>query len=187
MNTEQDKQAAQGEQRATQDEARKLWDAFPALIVGQVFEERARQDRQWGGPEHDDARHPLEWFEYIGKQLGMMATHAAANGGPARLHHKDPEIRARMTKIAALAMAALASMERKDPTRCTCPGCALEDQLSAMLGERADVRMYRVDEAGVSSVFPGGEMPFGLGMASNNDPFAALAALSLLGRLGERR
>ncbi len=68
-----------------------------------VSAERDRQDVQWGGPVHDDEHHPSEWLDYIARQL-TMASHAASYD----------DYRDRLVKIAALAVAAFESSERRE-------------------------------------------------------------------------
>jgi hypothetical protein len=70
-----------------------------------VAEERKRQNNQWGGPYHDDAHDWYDWSDYIGKQLSRLIK--ATNKSQAT------ERRQRFVKIAALAVAALESMDRK--------------------------------------------------------------------------
>lgn len=60
--------------------------------------ERARQDEQWGGPEHDDEHTPWDWARLIECQTDWG-------------REKDPWCR--FVKIAALAVAAIESIERK--------------------------------------------------------------------------
>ena len=66
-----------------------------------VMAERNRQDAQWGGPEHDDCHSPGEWLQYIDHQKSLA------------LKKDDAEYRSRMVKIAALALAAIDSNDRK--------------------------------------------------------------------------
>lgn len=63
-----------------------------------VSAERNRQDDQWGGPAHDDELDPVDWAALIDDQTywGM---------------EQDP--RQRFIKIAALAIAAIESLDRK--------------------------------------------------------------------------
>lgn len=61
--------------------------------------ERIRQDRQWGGAEHDDQHGRDAWACFIKKQLGM-------------LYSGKSDWEERMIKIGALAMAAVASDRR---------------------------------------------------------------------------
>lgn len=68
-------------------------------VLGEVKEERERQDTKWGGPEHDD-RHPLSDFaDYIAGRV-----HGIRGGRNER---------ANLVEIAALAVAAIESMDRK--------------------------------------------------------------------------
>jgi len=69
-------------------------------IANEIAAERIRQDAQWGGPEHDDQHTPQDFLRYIGKQVhkGQQAQFAGE--------------REALVKIAALAVAALESMNR---------------------------------------------------------------------------
>lgn len=71
--------------------------------IGSVFQdiidERARQDKEWGGPQHDSSHRPGDWCGYIHKQNQRAAN--AANVSELEEWHK------RMVKIAALAVAAI--------------------------------------------------------------------------------
>lgn len=60
--------------------------------------ERERQDEQWGGPEHDDEHDPWDWARLIEHQTAWD-------------REQDPWCR--FVKIAALAVAAIESIERK--------------------------------------------------------------------------
>lgn len=68
-----------------------------------IAEERAAQDEQWGGGEHDKEHTTEEWLTYITKQLNYAAI---AN----RIGRGD-EVKERLVKIAALAVAALEASE----------------------------------------------------------------------------
>lgn len=61
--------------------------------------ERARQDLQWGGPAHDDGHAVEDWCSYIGRQLYFVEVR--------------PPVRDRLVKIAALAVAAIESLDRQ--------------------------------------------------------------------------
>lgn len=82
-------------------------------IFGEVRAEREAQDGQWGGPDHDDA-HTRDgdgdaWPDYISAQLKKLAgerTWAVAGEGERRV------TRARLVKIAALAVAGIESIDR---------------------------------------------------------------------------
>lgn len=67
-------------------------------ILVEVSEERDHQDRQWGGPSHDDQHQVAEFAEFIQHQLSRMTAQ---------------DCRARHVKIAALAVAAIESIDRK--------------------------------------------------------------------------
>jgi hypothetical protein len=68
-------------------------------VIAQVIQERRMQDRQWGGADHDDTHTHIEWLNYIHYQQN-------------RALNKDKR-RDAMIKIAALAVAALESIDRK--------------------------------------------------------------------------
>jgi len=70
-------------------------------IIAEIKAERAAQDAQWGGADHDD-RHGMEEFaEFIDGQLTKCA------------HGRGLDSRERFIKIAALALAAVESHDRK--------------------------------------------------------------------------
>lgn len=68
-------------------------------VMMHVAHERGMQDGQWGGAEHDDTHDAKDWRRFIDKQMLLMHT----NGGE----------RERFIKIAALAVAAVESIDRK--------------------------------------------------------------------------
>ena len=70
-------------------------------VLDEIKSEREHQDEIWGGPEHDD-RHPLyKWFSFIGKRFWQL--------GKGSL----PQTRRLFIEIAALAVAAIESLDRK--------------------------------------------------------------------------
>ena len=83
-----------------------------ANVLSEVASERWRQDQRWGGPAHDDAHSYEEWQDFIDHQV------AAAN--LEILNETDAEAaqmwRRRMVKIAALAIAAVQSSDRRRAT-----------------------------------------------------------------------
>lgn len=80
-------------------------------IILDVVRERMRQDEQWGGSRHDDTHHAGEWLQYIGKQQVLAVNETIADDD---LRLVDPQgYRERLVKIAALAVAALQSHDRK--------------------------------------------------------------------------
>jgi hypothetical protein len=77
-----------------------------ARVLRDVLDERDRQDDEWGGAAHDDTHLPVEWLGFIDKQrrkafFGMMPV------------NRDPgAYRRALVKVAALAMAAIESLDR---------------------------------------------------------------------------
>ncbi len=67
-----------------------------------VFKERAKQDKQWGGPSHDDEHDTDDWLTYIEYQIKKLGITSA----------NPKKDRKRFVKIAALAIAAIESMDR---------------------------------------------------------------------------
>jgi hypothetical protein len=83
-------------------------------VFNEIREERQRQDEQWGGPEHDDTHDPLAWVGFIADQQEKVAVGAITRG---ESYYTTPDCRQRIVKIAALAVAALESMDRKESRR----------------------------------------------------------------------
>jgi len=79
-------------------------------IFEEVRKERARQDKIWGGPKHDDLHDINDWekylFNYIKKAKYSYRECFFKSGRP-------EEHRRRMIQIIALATAALQSFDRK--------------------------------------------------------------------------
>lgn len=69
-------------------------------ILSEVGTERVLQDRQWGGPDHDDHHTKNEWRWFIVKQMGEPTV-------------SSEDFEHRMIKAAALAVAAVESSRRK--------------------------------------------------------------------------
>lgn len=139
---------ARGLQQATLD----MVDATTE-VTAELAMERALQDAQWGGPEHDDQHTPHDWAQYIHNQLSMM-------------FHREGEERDRFIKVAALAVAAVQSIDRKNPQACECPACAMERKLAEMFGSDVKVQVVRVDGGGdmgdvLRSLLSGGKVPPG--------------------------
>jgi hypothetical protein len=78
-------------------------------IFGEVIEERMNQIAQWGGTIHDDAQLNFAWPLYVNKQLDKLLVET--QGVPPE--DCDPEIRARLIKVAALAFAGIEALDRK--------------------------------------------------------------------------
>lgn len=77
-----------------------------AEILGEVATERDRQDAKWGGPDHDDQHTAGAWLSFIEGKTFLA-------GRALRLYSPD-QYRKRLIHIAALAVAAVESMDRKD-------------------------------------------------------------------------
>lgn len=73
-----------------------------------ISRERERQDQQWGGPAHDDTHDAPEWLGLIYNQI-VSANHAGAEV------YDPSQVRARLVKIAALAVAGIQSIDRLHP------------------------------------------------------------------------
>lgn len=101
-------------------------------VFADVIIERVNQDEQWGGPDTDDLRGPAEWSEYIHKQLSKMFEDVE----PTAQH-----FRGRFVKVAALAFAAIAAIDRgiaedaavAEEGGCGhCPACRLRKFIEAL-------------------------------------------------------
>ena len=68
-------------------------------ILDEVVTERAAQDRQWGGADHDDEHSPDDFMGFIAGQV----VKGRGDGS---------DVRERFIKIAALAVAAVESHDR---------------------------------------------------------------------------
>lgn len=72
-------------------------------IIQRIVAERARQDQQWGGPEHDDGHGPRVWEDILSDHVTRLTD---VSGDPAT------DYRDRMVKIAAIAVAAVQTWDR---------------------------------------------------------------------------
>jgi len=73
-------------------------------IFGELANERKRQDKKWGGPEHDDQHDNDEWCEYINERTHLLCW----------LVEPQNSDRQHFLEIAALAVAAIESIDRKN-------------------------------------------------------------------------
>ena len=83
----------------------------PSEVWKQVSGRRFQQDAQWGGPTHDDRHIPSDWIEFIVKQMSQAT---GAN------HAVPPDlaaVRDRLIDAAALAIAAVESLDRRRKKR----------------------------------------------------------------------
>lgn len=77
-------------------------------LFGEIHDERKRQDEQWGGPEHDDTNTVGRWIHLIRDQATRVLVADMTIIDPTAARR-----RARFVKIAALAVAAIESIDRK--------------------------------------------------------------------------
>lgn len=86
-------------------------------VIGEVMAERSRQDEKWGGPQVDDARKTeLDWIEDLWAYLTWAR----------QMHRMGSQVkyRRRMMQVAALAVAACESHDRKVANiPCPSPEC----------------------------------------------------------------
>jgi len=78
-------------------------------IIVEVANERARQDEKWGGPNHDDKHSTAEFAQWIEDYAGWARMMASMNS--------PDKARRRLVQIAALAVAAVESIDRKEEQR----------------------------------------------------------------------
>ncbi|MGC4030235.1 MAG: MazG-like family protein [Tepidisphaeraceae bacterium] len=76
--------------------------AAPAVLAD-IIAERGRQVEQWGGAAHDDAHRTYEWAYHINHQNAKLESEK----------HDTLAARSRLVKVAALAIAAIESIDRK--------------------------------------------------------------------------
>lgn len=75
------------------------------LIYREVDGERDRQDAQWGGAEHDDEHQGSDFVRFVREHTDRART--AINTGAL------DEFRKQLVEVAALAVAAVESLDRK--------------------------------------------------------------------------
>lgn len=103
-----------------------------------VIAERNRQDQQWDGPEHDDDHTSYDWSAFIHHHTAKLhllrREHGRLRGEPHEWVESDgpaPDYRERLVKIAALAVAAIESYDRRKAAfaeyvkPCLCCGSSL--------------------------------------------------------------
>lgn len=75
-------------------------------ILGEVLEERERQDRKWGGPNHDDQHDTATFVQLIEDYAGWARVMAGMSS-----HDKA---RQRLIQVAALAVAGVEAIDRRE-------------------------------------------------------------------------
>lgn len=76
-------------------------------IFADIKAERSRQDEKWGGREHDRQHWPGDWCAFIFEHTAKAF--AAAHRGPGDGDRSD--YKARLIEVAALAVAAIESLD----------------------------------------------------------------------------
>jgi hypothetical protein len=82
-------------------------------IIAEIHAERDRQGAEWGGPEHDDTHNLAEWFDFIEHQDRQYMKFVRDHCEEQQETLFQAEARNRFIKIAALAIAAMESLDRK--------------------------------------------------------------------------
>jgi len=100
----QDKASTYGCQARTLQSARmsKVKSAKQGSVLVEIMTERHRQDEKWGGPEHDDGHATTHFLNFIQDRVKEAHTQGTT-----------PAARKNLIEIAALAVAAAESMDRK--------------------------------------------------------------------------
>ena len=86
-----------------------LVERHQTILGHDIAAERERQDKQWGGPAHDDGHDLTDWGRFI-KRFVRLAEDAVSSSIGEREHI---EYEKRMIQIAALAVAAIQSSRRQ--------------------------------------------------------------------------
>jgi len=73
-------------------------------VLTEIAAERERQDRKWGGPEHDDQKAPNDFVQHIQDYAGWARVMAGMGS--------MDKYRRRMVQVAALAVAAVETTDR---------------------------------------------------------------------------
>lgn len=84
-------------------------DTLSAIFL-EIIQERIRQDAKWGGPEHDDEHNAYDWREFITERVRKAKSYDESPEGIA-------DFRRRLVETAALAVAAIQSLDRKEARR----------------------------------------------------------------------
>lgn len=88
-------------------------------IVGEITDERALQDAKWGGAAHDDKHTPYDWHRFIvehaSKAIAVLPAADLRSLPPVAQRAYITEYRRHMIEVAALAVAAIESLDRKYP------------------------------------------------------------------------
>jgi hypothetical protein len=91
----------------SEDHAFAAW----SRVINSIAAERHLQDLQWGGPANDDLRDVDDWLQYIALQGRKMAEDIMQC---TEWTEAQKVSRQRFIKIAALCVAAVQSLDRKE-------------------------------------------------------------------------
>ena len=83
-------------------------------IFNEIDNERESQDKQWGGPDHDDEHDVLDWIYFIERQM-KQARLVVYNSYDPKQDEPDMNVyRKKLVNAAALAIAAIEAHDRKN-------------------------------------------------------------------------
>ncbi len=82
-----------------------------ADVFAEIAAERGRQDAKWGGPDHDDEHTTGNWTIWI----DLIVEYAGKAYSPDNSDEAYANARRRFIEVAALAVAAVESIERVQP------------------------------------------------------------------------
>jgi len=112
-------------------------------VLDEIAAERRRQDGKWGGPAHDDEHSTAEFVQFIEDYAGWARQMASMNS--------PDKARRRLIQVAALAVAAVESMDRRaadngsQPTAApnlrACPTCGAFDGHYSVCGAAKNVEV----------------------------------------------
>ena len=74
-------------------------------VIAEIVAERDRQDAKWGGPDHDDCHGWSRWIDFIDEHNGKAYSEDDSE-------EAYVNARRRYIEVAALALAAVESMDR---------------------------------------------------------------------------
>jgi hypothetical protein len=100
-----------------------------------IRHERARQDKRFGGPQHDDGLTPEDFLDIVRAYCGKASDAARALG---ERYHGRVGLRHRLVQVAAVAVAAVESLDRRNCNKVVSPPdeqAALLDRIDLALGD----------------------------------------------------
>lgn len=83
-------------------------------VLGEVLEERYRQNAKWGPQDHS----PLEWIAILGEEFGEASKEALEHHWAGKHYAVDADrlqrLRKELLQVAAVAVAAVESLDRNE-------------------------------------------------------------------------